>query len=66
MLTELILGFAMKLISVFIQKGEEKAMWEKAIRARLNELDKHSGDVGQLHKEYDRMTTELKQLPKGG
>jgi hypothetical protein len=60
-MTELIVTMIMRIFGIFIDKAAEKAAWEKAIRARLKELDSSGGDSARIHTEYDDLQNKLKE-----
>jgi hypothetical protein len=60
-MTELIVTLIMRIFGLFIDKAAEKAAWEKAIRARLKELDSSGGDSARIRTEYDELQKKLKE-----
>ena len=63
-MVELVLGLVLKILGVFIDKAEERAAWEKAIRSRLKDLDATSNDDSNLRTEYDKLQEKLKNGKK--
>lgn len=62
---ELIAKIVMQFIGIFISKAEEKAAWDKAIKARLRELDATSNEAPKLRDNYDAAMQRLKDRQNG-